>query len=392
MGRIKNDIQNLSIQKTFFFISVFFMLLATLFSVLAMSELANVRYDIYEKYIPNNVSDSDMIRIIYDYNFILTPSDQAILNTLDFLTPISIPFFYGICIILAGALFYRLKIKKPIVVLKEATRKIANDDLDFQIDYQVADDLGSLCRSFEKMRKDLYNKNKEMWRMMEERKRVNAAFAHDLRTPLTVLRGYTDFLLRYVPTGQISEEKLLDTVALMSEHINRLENYVNTMNAVQRLEDIIVQPQDIAIPTFVAQIKNNIKILAEQSEKNYEIHNQIAEFLLHFDDKIVLQVLDNLAANAFRYAQSMVRIECSVKSNYLQITVSDDGKGFSAEDLKSATKPFYKDLSATDKNHFGLGLNICKILCEKHGGSLILMNNALGGAKVVANFYLKVSS
>ena len=71
---------------------------------------------------------------------------------------------------------------------------ISNNNLDFSIKYDSKDELGELCSSFETMRFTLANNFSEMWRQMEERKQLNAAFAHDLRTPLTVLKGYNEIL------------------------------------------------------------------------------------------------------------------------------------------------------------------------------------------------------
>ena len=94
------------------------------------------------------------------------------------------------CIIAAALLFYRNKLKKPLAELMAASEKISNNDLDFSIEYDSKDELGQLCTSFEIMRTALANNFTEMWRQVEERKQLNAAFAHDLRTPLTVLKGY----------------------------------------------------------------------------------------------------------------------------------------------------------------------------------------------------------
>lgn len=71
---------------------------------------------------------------------------------------------------------------------------ISNNNLNFSIKYDSKDELGELCSSFETMRFTLANNFSEMWRQMEERKQLNAAFAHDLRTPLTVLKGYNEIL------------------------------------------------------------------------------------------------------------------------------------------------------------------------------------------------------
>lgn len=88
--------------------------------------------------------------------------------------------------------------------------KIAENNLDFKIIYDKEDELGKLCVSFEKMRQALQESNEEMWRQMEERKRLNAAFAHDLRTPLTVLKGQSELLRNMQP--KMTAEKVSDNL------------------------------------------------------------------------------------------------------------------------------------------------------------------------------------
>ena len=110
------------------------------------------------------------------------------------------PICYGGGAALCAALFYRRKLKGPIALLDMASRKIAEKDLDFAIHWDRRDEMGALCASFEEMRRALWENNRVMWRQMEERKRLNAAFAHDLRTPLTVLSGYAG-MLRARPGG-----------------------------------------------------------------------------------------------------------------------------------------------------------------------------------------------
>lgn len=101
------------------------------------------------------------------------------------------------CIAVTSVLFYKRQLQEPITILDHAAGKIAENNLDFKIIYDKEDELGKLCVSFEKMRQALQESNEEMWRQMEERKRLNAAFAHDLRTPLTVLKGQVELLRKY---------------------------------------------------------------------------------------------------------------------------------------------------------------------------------------------------
>ena len=130
-------------------------------------------------------------------------------------------------------IFYHKRLALPLKILKDSVKQIRENNLDFSIRYDSADELGNLCDSVEDMRLELVRGKEEMWLMVEKQKELNAAFAHDLRTPLTVLKGYTDFLARYIPEGRISEEKMEDTLALMSSHLKRLENYSRTMKGIR---------------------------------------------------------------------------------------------------------------------------------------------------------------
>ena len=97
------------------------------------------------------------------------------------------------------------------------------------------------------------------------------------------------------------------------------------------------------------------------------------------------QVYENLLSNGMRYAVSLLTVHCRLKDGALTISVQDDGPGFSHEGLQNACKPFYTGDSRTG-SHFGLGLNICNILCEKLGGSLQVRNGEKSGACITASF------
>ena len=105
------------------------------------------------------------------------------------------------------------------------------------------------------------------------------------------------------------------------------------------------------------------------------------------DTQVIMQVYENLLSNAVRFTQSKIAVTIALTNDTFVLTVADDGKGFTPKDLSNATKPFYKVRNEADNDHFGIGLNICKILCEKHNGYLELSND--NGAKVIAAFGLQ---
>jgi signal transduction histidine kinase len=309
---------------------------------------------------------------------------------IDFIQTWSV-FVYSIAGILgASYLFYRNKIKAPMRILEEAAVQIGNNDLDIEISYEVKDEMGALCNTFDRMRIQLIENNRKMWDVMEEQKRLNAAFAHDLRTPLTVLRGYTDFLIKYVPQGKVSEEKLTSTLAMLSRHLERLERYSNTMKEINSLDDIPLRQAVTDTAKLQAIFKELIEALGDKSGIDFHIlPPKQPQNELYLDEAVLMEVVENLISNALRYAKSKIIVSMAFEetSRHLLVSVCDDGKGFTMKDLGMATKPYYKDNQEEKSYHFGIGLYISKILCEKHGGSIALANSLEGGAIVTASFF-----
>lgn len=292
-----------------------------------------------------------------------------------------IPLWSLICIVICGIIFYRRKIEKPVAILSGASENISNNRLDFSVEAPEENELGDLCLSFEKMRVALQDNNLEMWRQVEERKRLNAAFAHDLRTPLTVLKGQSEMLVKYAP--KMSEDKIVSTAEMMKRHIIRLENYVDTMSDLQRLEDIEVTKERIEVKEFEKQLR--ITGTAICTEKDFTLFQNLSDRQsVKIDIPVVMQVYENLLSNALRYAKTKIEVTVDRHNEFLMLIVADDGTGFTSKDLSNAMKPFYRAESESHNEHFGMGLNICKILCEKHGGYIQISNE--NGAKVIAAF------
>lgn len=294
----------------------------------------------------------------------------------------SIPIVYVSAIVFCAMLFYRRKLKTPIAILSDAAGRIADNTLDFQVAYDARDEMGSLCDSFERMRAALQQNNAEMWRQMEERRRLNAAFSHDLRTPLTVLRGHADLLKAEIPDESIDREEILQEITAMSAHIGRLENYVSAMSRLQRLEDVEIHRTQIPALEFAREMRESAEILCGDKTLKFVASPGL---FWNVDAEVVMQVFENLLSNAVRYARTTVAVQVEEQPGELWISVSDDGPGFSPEDLQKATEPFYR-AEGSGEGHLGLGLNICRILCERHGGGVKVENEESGGARVRAWF------
>lgn len=287
-------------------------------------------------------------------------------------------------------LFYHKRLKKPLSILNESVEHIQNNKLNFHISYDSRDELGCLCDSVEKMRQELVADKEEMWRLIERQKDLNAAFAHDLRTPLTVLRGYTDFLARYIPEGKLSQEKVTDTLKLMTEHLKRLEDYSRTMKGVRSIEEVPFSPELTSLNYIEKQIKEVLFALNQTGGIPIVYDGFETDAEISVDISFLMEVLENMLSNAIRYARNIIEIktEYHPQTGELLLTVRDDGPGFSHEQLSMALKPYYKEYKADTKDeHFGIGLHICLALCKKHGGTLSVANSIFGGAIITATFH-----
>ena len=335
---------------------------------------------------------SDKVETFNDYKvwdkdgnvYVMSQSDSRKIKKLNFYAYIFPHMAYICSTFLAGLVYYKRKLKHPLGILKSGAERIANNDLNFQINYDVDDEFGHLCQAFEKMRSTLEESSKETWRQMEERKRLNASFSHDLRTPLTVLEGHLDILQKYSENGALSEEDISEIYSVMNIQLKRLSRYVASMSKLQSLEDIPISPRSTSSDELIKMLKNSAGIICVNKSLTFE--TEIKNTSFEIDIEIVLQVFENLLVNAERYAKSRVSVNCKEKGKRLFISVSDDGKGFSTKDIKIATEPFFTTEKKSEGEHFGLGLNICKILCQRHGGGITVKNNKDGGAIVTVFF------
>ena len=385
MGKVKQKLRDLSILPTFVLLAVVFLLLAMLLVEVEKTLFTNAQRDIAFQY--SEVVEGFNSEKVWGNRsvFLLSENDGKTMWLYEMCIWILPPLTYLTCFVLAGLIFYKSKIRKPLMLLSASSNRIAANDLDFSIEYDKNDEMGLLCKAFEKMRSALENNNREMWRQMNERKKLNAAFSHDLRTPLTVIEGHLGILQKYTPEGKLSAADTMKTYAIMAGQIERLKSYVASMNTLQRLEDVPIVRKQLISSDFIAMLNDTAEIICKN--KNLSISDKTVATSLCVDPEIVLQVFENLLSNAARYAKSAISIQYTATNDTFSITVTDDGAGFDDTTLKFATNPFYTTEKKSDTGqHLGLGLNICKILCERHNGNIILSNGIETGASVTVRF------
>lgn len=379
--KMKDKLMKQSLRKTLSIyiiiatVSVIFMYVITVVFCKGWMNLVYTKYSIdTHSYIP--------IQVLVKLELI----DKVILYGAYYVKTYSILIYSIVAIPIISNVFYKNTLRIPIEILKEEASHISRNDLSFCCIYNSGNELGEICKLFDDMRIQLIKSNENIWSLMEGQRQLNSTFAHDIRTPLTVMQGYTDLLFKYYPQGLISEEKLLDTLSLMQSQLSRLKEFSEKMKDIQDINSIKIN-QSITdfnlLKKRITDIANGINV---ESKFQINITDNLKDHRGYVDENIILQVIDNLLSNAISFARSNIDILLQIEDDFLYIYIRDDGDGFSKKELYFAQNPYYSNRIGID-GHYGLGLSICKILCEKHGGKLTLNNSTKGGAIICASFF-----
>ena len=304
------------------------------------------------------------------------------LAILDMVQIISVLFCIITGIILVSRLYYKKKLELPLEILKQEIECIGRDDLNFECSYYSGDEMEEICTAFNHMRLKLIENHKSMWQLLEGQRELNAAFAHDIRTPVTVMKGCSQMLLRFYSKGRVSEKKMAETLKMIDRQADRLERFSDTMKEIHSLDEWMVEKKKEAFGKVMDRLSDNLRGMAKEGMEVLVTFEGEREEILYCDVHLIEEVADNLFSNGIRHGRKKLELKGNLWEGKLYLYVKDDGPGFLGEARERAMRPYF----TTDKEHFGMGLTICKTLCAKHGGDLELTNSIEGGAIACAIF------
>jgi signal transduction histidine kinase len=263
----------------------------------------------------------------------------------------------------------------PIKKLQKATQNIKEGNLDFTIESDSEDEIGELTRNFEEMRQRLKESTEERVRSEQENRVLISNIAHDLKTPITAVKGYAEGLVdgvadtpeklnRYVQTiyNKANEmDRLINELTLYSNiDANRIPYNFDKINAKAYFDDCI---EDIGMDLETQGIKLTY-------ENNVEDDVQIIA-----DPEQIMRVINNIISNGVKYMDKpykLIGIRLRDVGDFVQIEIDDNGKGIALKDLPYIFDRFYRtDSSRNSKTGgSGIGLSIVKKIVEDHGGRI----------------------
>ena len=267
--------------------------------------------------------------------------------------------------------------------LFEATSEVAKQNLDFEIGHSKIQEFEDVLVSFSGMKDNLKTSLERQWKAEQAQREQIAALAHDLKTPLTVIQGNVDLITE---TNLDDEQKLYADYIIESS--NQMQDYIQILIDISRAAvGYQLHIENIVFPEFMRHLSSNMDSLCRAKEVDLQLNTVSLPQTLKVDKVLIERAIMNVISNAVDYSPQGGKLYVDVKSEngFVEISVTDEGMGFSKEALQHAQERFYMDdQSRNSKFHFGMGLYITSSIMKQHNGQLILENSKdTGGAKVI---------
>lgn len=309
---------------------------------------------------------------------------NALLPAPEVLIPIIIFVLFILDVIFLSKRFAG-KVKGQLETLSGITEKIAEDNLAFQTKPSEIKEINEVIVSLGSMKDALQDSLQKQWDMEMQRVEQLSALAHDIKTPLTVIRGNAELL---------EEENWPDedkkSIAYILMNVKEIEQYLETMKRILQGSGQAEEKKTLNCRMLTEEFRETAKQLSVAGKIPVSFDMKPPEGEICCVEENILRAWSNIVSNAVERTEQERGIEISIRqrerksSLYLVAVVRDYGTGFSERDLQHATEAFYSsDSSRHDRKHQGLGLSIAKRFAEAQGGMLEYKNSDAGeGAEV----------
>ena len=315
---------------------------------------------------------SDSSQMVYDISLPQSSSSQVKLMAKDMiLTATIILVFTALSV---GLWIYR-SIAVPLVKLKKATKNIKEGNLDFVLEVEGNDEFSQLCQDFEEMRKRLKESTEEKILMDKENKELISNISHDLKTPITAVKGYVEGIMDGVAD---TPEKMDRYVRTIYNKTNEMDHLINELTFYSKIDTnrIPYTFSKLNVEDYFSDCAEELGLEMETRGIELVYANYVEKGVqVIADGEQIRRVIRNIVSNAIKYMEKprgIIQLRVKDVGDFIQVEIEDNGKGIAAKDLPYIFDRFYRtDVSRnSSKGGSGIGLSIVKKIMEDHGGKV----------------------
>lgn len=317
-----------------------------------------------------------LITIVFTGFMSLQPVEVATPQTREFLGEmlLSVILIMAMTSSFLIAWIYR-SILSPIETLKKATRNIRDGNLDFEVDIEDNDEIGELCADFEEMRIRLKESTEEKVVFDSQNKELISNISHDLKTPITAIKGYVEGILDGVASSPQRLEKYIRTIYNKANDMDRLIDELTFYSKIDT-NKIPYTFTKIHVHDYFGDCAEEVGLDLESRNIEFGYFNYVDEDVVVIADAEQLKrVINNIIGNSIKYLdkkKGIINIRIKDVGDFVQIEIEDNGRGIAAKDLPYIFDRFYRTDSSRNsaKGGSGIGLSIVRKIIENHGGRI----------------------
>ena len=308
--------------------------------------------------------------------FIVTNISNVIPEVEEFV--MDMMFGVAIVLVLTGFLLivwiYR-GIMGPLNKMRVAARRIQTGDLDFEIPTEADDELGQLSRDLEDMRQRLKDTAEEKVAFDKENKELISNISHDLKTPVTTIKGYAEGIMDGVADTPEKMEKYIRTIY---NKANEMDTLINELTLYSKIDTnrIPYNFKILSVNDYFSDCAEDLSFDLEAKNVEFGYFNYVEEEVqVIADAEQITRVIHNIVNNSVKYMdkeKGKINLRIKDVGDFVQVEIEDNGKGIAAKDLPNIFERFYRtDASRnSSKGGSGIGLSIVKKIIEEHGGKI----------------------
>lgn len=266
-------------------------------------------------------------------------------------------------------------VMRPLEKMQTAAKNIKEGNLDFEMKWETDDELGQLCRDFEEMRKRLKANAEEKLAFDKENKELISNISHDLKTPVTTIKGYAEGIMDGVADTPQKLEKYIRTIYNKAGEMDTLINELTFYSKIDT-NRIPYNFDTISVNNYFNDCAEDLALELEQRNVEFGYFNYVEEDVrIIADAEQIRRVIHNIINNSLKYmdkAKGKINLRVKDVGDFVQIELEDNGCGIAAKDLTNIFERFYRtDASRnSSKGGSGIGLSVVKKIVEDHGGKI----------------------
>ena len=281
--------------------------------------------------------------------------------------------------------FILTAIFKPIGVIATASRDIADGQFHKRIQVTGKNELAGVAVDFNKMAQRVERQIAFLEQEAQNKQQFVDNFAHEIRTPLTSIYGYAEYMHRAI----LTEEELIESATYIMDESRHMRNIANSLLELATLRDYVPTMEKISIDRLFDDITQSMDKLTQEAHVRLSCQNDHDNNFIAGQEDLIKSLLLNLCNNAVKACESgkgHVQIQATRLKNAVKITVSDNGCGIAEQEITKIFEPFYRLDKSRNRmlasGGVGIGLTLCKRIVEAHGAHMSVASEIGRGTAV----------